>query len=203
MDLQAILIALGGLVASLVGVVKILEYLEIKPQHIRHWFGKTKPGEDSVSEPLPPNKKRMLAFAVFLFALSFTFFAYTSYRISQRPTRTIACGMSFLQQNFIPINSPWSSGLRVTIIPDRERGRVQLLIIYDEAIGLAPKEGKLTKGGQFQVEAQGLMQSYPDVWNVKWKTPTWNSDDPVTFEFLSERPIRVTWVLPIGYNPGS
>jgi len=203
MDLQTILTALCGLIAALVGVVKILKYLEIKPRHIRDWFRETRPGGDSMPEPLPPSKKKIVAFAVFMFALSSAFFTYTFYRISQRPTRTIACGMSFLQQNFTPVNSPWSSGLRVTIATDRERGPVQLFIICDGFIGATPKEGIFTKSGIFKVQSQELVQSHPDVWNVKWASPVWASDDSVTFELLSERPIHVKWVLPISYNPGS
>jgi hypothetical protein len=195
---MGILAFLVQILSAIASVTRILDYVGIKPENLK-W---RKQGGD-MAEHLPPSKKRILGMAGLFLLLSIGSASYGFYLIAQRPIQTSACGMKFTQDNFTPKNSAWNSGLRVTITPDRERGPVQLLIICDEAIGLAPKEGKLTKGGQFQVEAQMLMQSHPDVWNVKWKTPTWNSDDPVTFELLSERPIHVKWVLPISYNPGS
>jgi hypothetical protein len=191
---------IAQLLAALYALVKILEYFEIKPQD---WILRRKTQGIPVPENLPKSKKWILGTAGLFLLLSVGSASYGFYLIAQRPIRTSACGMKFTQDNFTPKNSAWNSGLRITITPDRERGPVQLLIVCDEAIGLAPKEGKLTKGGQFQVEAQMLMQSHPDVWNVKWRTPTWTSDDSVTFELLSERPIHVKWVLPISYNPGS
>ncbi len=202
MDSQAILTGLAALITFAVGVVKILEYLGIKPQHIKNWVRGTKSEEDSMSEPSSATKKGTLGFAVFLFALS-AGFVYEFYLISRRPIQTTSCGMTFVQQSFTPKNAPWNSGLRVTIIADRERGPVQLLVVCDGDIGAAPKEGRFTKGGPFQLEAQGLVQSHPDVWNVKWRSPVWAADDFVTFELLSDRPIHVKWIFPISYNPGS
>jgi hypothetical protein len=46
-----------------------------------------------------------------------------------------------------------------------------------------------------------LLVSHPEVWNVKWRTPEWTPEDPVTFEFLSRKEIHAKWVVPINYNP--
>jgi len=155
------------------------------------------------SERLSPRKKWVLVTAGIFLLLSIGSASYGFYLIAQRPIQTSACGMKFTQEDFIPQNSAWSSGLRVTITTDGERGPVQLLIICDGEIGVAPKEGSLAKRGKFPVESQMLMVSHPDVWNVKWRKPVWTVDDSVTFELLSERPIHVKWVFPISYNPNS
>ena len=105
------------------------------------------------------------------------------------------------RENFIPGDSKYGSGLRVTLATDQRRGPVQLLLICDGDIGLAPGAGKSSKSGAFIVESQMLMPSHPEVWNVKWRTPEWTPGDAITFEFLSRKKIDAKAVIPITYNP--
>ncbi len=105
------------------------------------------------------------------------------------------------QKNFIPDDPRWTSGLRVTVATDKNRGPVQILVICDGDIGLAPNAGKSPKSGQFLVESQMLLTGHPEVWNVKWRIPQLTPDDPVTFEFLSKKEIHAKWTITINYNP--
>ena len=180
MDLQTIGIIFGllfGFITSLNAITSILKYWEITPQHLRSLFGGTKVQESSMPEH--SSKRRKLAVAIVSFVLSLAFFGYGFYLLAHRPIPPVVDGMKFTQENFTPRNSTWSSGLRVMITTESERPAVQLLIICDGDIGEAPKEGKLGKSGQFQVESQMLLASHADVWNVKWRKPMWASDDPV------------------------
>ena len=146
---------------------------------------------------------RQVLFIVLIVAsLSLSSFGW--YESTTRPMHVLSVGgMRVAQESFVPQNSVWNSGLRVVITPDHERGPVQLLIVCDGAIGAGPKEGRFAKNGAFKVQAAGFMTDHADVWNIKWANPAWSVDDPVTFEFQSERPIQVKWVIPITYNPGS
>lgn len=107
------------------------------------------------------------------------------------------------RENFIPGDSKYGSGLRLTLATDQRRGPVQLLIICDGDIGLAPSAGKSSKSGVFVVESQMLMPGHPEVWNVKWRTPEWTPGDTIMFEFLSKKKIDANAVIPITYNPNA
>jgi hypothetical protein len=102
-------------------------------------------------------------------------------------------------ENFTPSDPRWGSGVRVTIATEKTKGPSQLLIIFDDDIGLAPVVGEYASGKQFAVESQKLLESHADVWNVKWRTE-WKPNDPVKFEFFSKKQLRAKWAVPISYN---
>jgi hypothetical protein len=185
------------LLSAFAAVLKVLEHFGIS----------LKKRPNMASESLPQRRKMavLTTAGIFLF-LSLASASYGFYVAARRPMRIVSCGFSFTEKPITPRDSTWSYGLSVTITPDHEREHAQLLIISDGPIGAGPRKdtvATLAQGGSFTVQAGEPMQSHPEVWNVKWANPTWNVNDPVTFELFSERPIRVKWVFPIIYNPGS
>ncbi len=195
---------LGGLVGTLGGLAGILRWLGIRPQHVKAWFVRAKVSEIPMSESPIRGKKWKLAAVLTLFTISLACSSLGFYLLARGPKQSIvgpAAAITFTQENFLPNDPRWTSGLRVTLATDKNRGPVQILIICDGDIGLAPNGGKSSKSGQFLVESQMLMTSHPEVWNVKWRDPVWTPHDTVSFEFLSRKEIHAQWIVPINYNP--
>jgi hypothetical protein len=194
--LMDILAFLSQLLNAIYAAIKILEHFGIKLIK-----GDGVPSDSSV-----PTRKKIpaLVTAGIFLVLSFASASYGFYLVAHRPVKTVSCGLSFYEQSFTPKNSVWNSGLRVTITPDHEREHSQLLFIFDGSVGDGPRKGTvaiLSQTGSFAVQSGEPLSSHPEVWNVKWATPVWTVNDSASFEFFSERPVHVKWVLPIIYNP--
>jgi hypothetical protein len=126
-------------------------------------------------------------------------------RIFDNQRNTPSTGIKIVSQtHFRPTDLKFGSGLRLTLATSVERAEaVQIFVICDGPIGLAPVIGESSKSGKFEVESQMLIASHSEVWNVKWRPEKWTTDEKLTFEFLSKVPIQVKWVFPIFYNPNA
>ena len=194
---------LGALLGALGGLATILAWLEIRPHHVKAWFGVRRNASEvqTVESPVRGKRKWVLAAALVLFALSIGISSYSFY-VSKHQQPGLRTGFEITHwENFIPVDHRYGSGLRVTVASDSKRGPVQLFIVFDGDIDQFPTSARFSNGGPFSFESQELVKSHADVFNVKWRTPEWTPDDSVVFEFLSRYERHPKWVIPVSYNP--
>jgi hypothetical protein len=142
-----------------------------------------------------------------LLAMSLVGFLFATIDLSLRlfNKENTSTGIEIVSQtHFRPADLKFGSGLRITLATDTERAEaVQIFVICDGPIGLAPDAGESSKTGKFSVESQMLIASHAEIWNVKWRPEHWATDEKLTFELLSKQPVQAKWVFPVRYNPNA
>jgi len=118
---------------------------------------------------------------------------------------TSSSGIQIASQTKIPSDDPLLPfGWEVVIETDKERSPVQLFVICDGEIGKG--HGKFLKGGEFSFPTEAVMNSglyHPDVFNIKWRTPSWTPGNPVVIQLFSKAPLRAQSVTPVIYRPNT